>query len=164
MLCPLFLCMSIWRIDKALPPGCKKGKEPMSRPVHFEIQASDPQRAIKFYRDVFGWEIKEYVVPGVQIKEEDRYFLITSGPDTEPGINGAIQYRQGPAPVEGQAVNAYVCTMGVANLDETLNKVLKAGGSIALPKTPVQGIGWLAYCKDTEGNIFGMLQSDESAR
>ena len=34
---------------------------------------------------------------------------------------------------------------------------------MALPKSPVPGVGWLAYCTDTEGNIFGMLQPDENA-
>jgi hypothetical protein len=29
---------------------------------------------------------------------------------------------------------------------------------------PVPGVGWLAYCKDTEGNIFGMMQADKSAK
>jgi len=28
----------------------------------------------------------------------------------------------------------------------------------------VQGIGWWANCKDTEGNLFGMMQEDMNAR
>jgi predicted enzyme related to lactoylglutathione lyase len=67
-------------------------------------------------------------------------------------------------PVDGQAVNAYVCTIGVADLNGSVDKVLRSGGSIALPRMPVRGIGWLAYCKDTEGNIFGMMQEDTNAR
>ena len=27
----------------------------MPRPIHFEIHAGDPQRAISFYNQVFGW-------------------------------------------------------------------------------------------------------------
>ena len=42
--------------------------------------------------------------------------------------------------------------------------VWRAGGTIALPKMPIPGMGWLAYCKDTEGNIFGMMQSDPNAK
>ena len=71
--------------------------------------------------------------------------------------------RRGPAPAEGQAVNAYVCTIGVASVDESMEKALAAGGSVALPKMPVPGVGWLAYCKDTEGNIFGIMQDDKTA-
>ena len=56
-----------------------------------------------------------------------------------------------------------VNTVGVSNLDESIASVLANGGSIAVPKMPVPGIGWLAYCKDTEGHIFGMMQSDTKA-
>lgn len=67
----------------------------MNRVVHFEIHAADPERAAAFYRAVFDWDVKEWVIPGVQIPNENR--------------------------------------------------------------------SWLAYCKDTEGNIFGMMQDDPSA-
>ena len=42
-------------------------------------------------------------------------------------------------------------------------KAEASGGSIAVPKMPIPGMGWLAYCKDTEGNIFGMMQEDPEA-
>jgi uncharacterized protein len=135
----------------------------MNRLVHFEIQAENPERAAKFYKDLFGWEIKEWVVPGVEIKDENRYWLVTTGPESEPGINGGILFRKGPAPAEGQSVNAFVCTVGVASIDESLDKALKSGATLALSKMPVTGMGWLAYCKDTEGNLFGMMQEDKSA-
>lgn len=38
-----------------------------------------------------------------------------------------------------------------------------AGGAVVLPKMAVPGVGWLAYFRDTEGNVFGMMESDESA-
>jgi predicted enzyme related to lactoylglutathione lyase len=38
------------------------------------------------------------------------------------------------------------------------------GNTIWEEKMPVPGIGWLAYCKDTEGHIFGMMQNDPSAK
>ncbi|WP_370572554.1 VOC family protein [Methanomethylovorans sp.] len=136
----------------------------MNRVIHFEIQAENPERAVKFYTEVFGWGIEEWVIADVQMENENRYWLVTTGPDTEPGINGGLMFRRGPAPIEGQPVNAYVCTMGVANLEESADRVLKAGGSIVFPKMAVKGIGWLSYCKDTEGNIFGMMQSDENAQ
>jgi predicted enzyme related to lactoylglutathione lyase len=28
--------------------------------VHFEIPADDPERAARFYRDLFGWKIDKY--------------------------------------------------------------------------------------------------------
>jgi len=89
---------------------------------------------------------------------------MTAPPDSkEAGINGGILFRRGPPPSEGQAVNAYVCTVNVDSLDESVDKAIKAGGSLALPKMPIKGVGWVVYCKDTEGNIFSMMQDDKNA-
>jgi predicted enzyme related to lactoylglutathione lyase len=32
-----------------------------------------------------------------------------------------------------------------------------------MPKTPVKGMGWFAYLKDPEGNVFAIWESDEQA-
>jgi len=135
----------------------------MSRVIHFEIHATDPERAAQFYRDVFGWEIKEWVVPGVELPKENRYWLVTTGPEKESGINGGILFRRGAAPADGKAANAFVCTIGVASLDEYVDRAITSGATVALPKMPIKGVGWLAYCTDTEGNIFGMMQDDKQA-
>ena len=128
----------------------------MSRVVHFEIHAEQPERAIKFFSDCFGWLFQKW--PG-----EWDYWLIKTGSETEPGIDGGLMKRMGPGPVDGQAVNAYGCTISVNDLDASLAKVLSVGGSLALPKMPIPGYGWLAYAKDTEGNLFGMMQRDPTA-
>jgi len=137
--------------------------EPVNRIIHFEIQADDPGRAAQFYRDVFGWEIREWVMPGIEMKDENRYWFVITGPETDPGINGGLVFRRGSPPVEGQAVNAYVCTIGVPDLDRSVGLVRKAGGNIILPRMGIPGIGWWAHCRDTEGNLFGMLQEDPNA-
>ena len=36
--------------------------------------------------------------------------------------------------------------------------------TVAVPKMPIPGVGWLAYVKDSEGNILGMMQSDPAAK
>jgi predicted enzyme related to lactoylglutathione lyase len=126
----------------------------MPRVVHFEIHADDPERAIRFYRDLFGWEFTKWDGPMP-------YWLIMTGPDSEPGINGGLLKRQ--CAIDGQAVIAYVCTVSVASIDDAIAKAQKAGGTPAVPKMPIPTVGWLAYFKDTEGNIFGMMQSDPSA-
>lgn len=71
----------------------------MSRVVHFEIHATEPQKVKAFYAALFGWTFTEYM-PGF-------YWLITTGPDGTPGINGALlQRRPGQT---GDRVNGYVC-------------------------------------------------------
>jgi hypothetical protein len=135
----------------------------MNRVVHFEIHAADPERAAAFYREVFGWAVNEWEIPGVELPPENRYWLAITGSAPDPGIDGGILLRRGAPPADGQAVNAFVCTVGVASLDESVAAAVSAGGTLALPKMPIKGVGWLAYCKDTEGNIFGMMQDDKSA-
>ena len=127
----------------------------MPRVVHFEIHAGDPERAITFYEKLFGWSFQKREGPMP-------YWLIITGPNDKPGINGGLVPRRGE--IDGQAVIAYVCTVDVESLDSSIATVEASGGSIALPKMPVPGVGWLAYCKDTEGNIFGMMQADPEAR
>ena len=61
-------------------------------------------------------------------------------------------------------MNAFPCTIEVEDLDRYLAKTQGEGGKIALPKMPIPGVGWLAYCHDTEGNIFGMMQPDAAAK
>ena len=124
----------------------------MSRPVHFEIHADDPDRAEAFYRAVFGWDIQRYEGSPVD------YRLVTTGPDDAPGINGAIVERQGPPP-EGQApVSAYVCTIGIGSIEETERAVASAGGQQVMDRMEVPDVGLLSYFKDTEGNLFAALE------
>jgi len=127
----------------------------MSRVIHFEIHAGNPQRAIEFYEKLLGWKFQKWEGPV-------DYWLISTGPSDQPGIDGGLVLRRGE--IDGQAVLAYVCTVDVSNLDDSVKAALAGGGQLALPKMPVPGVGWLAYCKDTEGNIFGMMQSDPSAK
>lgn len=129
----------------------------MPRPIHFEIQAADPARAIKFYETVFNWSFQKWDGPMP-------YWLVTTGPDGTPGINGGLHPRMGPAPTDGQAVIAFVCTVDVANVDAVTAQVTAAGGKVCVPKMPIPGIGWLAYVNDTEGNLFGLMQGDPTAR
>jgi predicted enzyme related to lactoylglutathione lyase len=127
----------------------------MPRPVHFEIHASDPPRVVAFYEQVFGWKIERW--------GEVPYWLVTTG-DTNPGIDGGIVQRQGPPPAPDAPVSSFVITVDVADLDATVATVTGAEGSIALDKHAVPGVGWLAYFKDPDGNLFGAMQPDDQAK
>ena len=81
----------------------------MPRPIHFEIHAADPQRAIAFYSQLFGWTFTQWGT--------ESYWLVGTGDRSEPGIDGGLTLRRGDAPAEMAAVNAFVCTVGVDDLD-----------------------------------------------
>jgi predicted enzyme related to lactoylglutathione lyase len=91
------------------------------------------------------------------------YWQIETGPTNEVGINGGLVPRRGASPVENQAVNAFVSTVQVASLDESFAKALSLGTSGALAKMPIPGVGWLAYVKDPDGNLLGLMQPDLDA-
>lgn len=122
----------------------------MPRVIHFEIPADDPERAVSFYRNAFGWKIERWEGPM-------EYWLVTTGPEGEPGIDGGLGRRSEPgAGTEN--------TIGVDSVDQAAEKVVAHGGKVIRPKAAVPGVGWLAYCEDTEGNRFGLMQDDPSAQ
>ena len=91
----------------------------MPRPIHFEIHAAEPARAIAFYEKVFGWSFKKWDGGTWE------YWVISTGPADAPGIDGGLIKRMGPAPASGQPVNAFVCTLGVDALAGDLVEVLR---------------------------------------
>ncbi|OGD71157.1 glyoxalase [Candidatus Collierbacteria bacterium RIFCSPHIGHO2_02_FULL_49_10] len=135
-----------------------------NRVIHFEIHATEPEKLAEFYRQVFGWDIKEWGLPGV--KPENRYWFVVTAPEgsKEPGINGGLLVRKGPAPKSGEPVSSFICTIHVPSVDEYLKKIEAAGGTMAVPKMPIPGLAWLAYGKDPEGNIFGIYEDDKNAK
>ena len=129
----------------------------MPRPIHFEIHAADPQRAIRYYSGLFTWTFSKWDSP-------QDYWLIKTGEPGTRGIDGGLLPRRGPAPAARQAVNAFVCTVDVADLDAAVKRIAELGGSIVLPRMAIPTVGWLAYGNDTEGNIFGIMQADAAAK
>jgi uncharacterized protein len=115
----------------------------MPKVVHFEIPADEPERAAKFYEDVFGWKIEKWEGPF-------DYWLVTTGEEDEPGINGAIMTREMGAMVRD--------TIGVDSFDEFAKKIEKEGGKMVTEKMNIPGIGDMAAFQDTEGNIFAILE------
>ena len=101
------------------------------RVVHFEIHAADPDRAERFYRRVFDWEIRRW--DGAPVD----YRLITTGSDDDPGINGAIVERRGR--LDGKAVTAFVCTVDVEDLAAVEKAVPEAGGEQVVDRQELEG-------------------------
>jgi predicted enzyme related to lactoylglutathione lyase len=128
----------------------------MSRVIHFEIHASDPDKLIAFYTALFGWKFQKWEGPM-------DYWLLQTGSAEERGIDGGLLRRHGDAPTATQAVSSFVCTVDVKSAQSSLARAQELGGSVAVPIMPVPGVGWLCYAKDPDGNIFGMMQNDPAA-
>jgi len=122
----------------------------MSRVIHFEIPATDPEKLSAFYQKVFGWKFDKWAGPM-------EYWMIVTGGYSCPGINGGMMRKPG-------GISSTTNTIGVESVDGAIAAVSKAGGKLVMPKTPIPGVGYFAYCEDTEGNMFGVMQADSSAK
>lgn len=119
----------------------------MNRVVHFELPVEDPARSEKFYGGVFGWKFNKWGEGPME------YWLISTGEGT--GIDGGMMRRNPGQPVTN--------TIEVSDVDEACSKITSAGGEIVVPKMAIPGVGYLAYFKDPDGNISGVMHRDGSA-
>ena len=117
----------------------------MHRVIHFELFAKEPDRASDFYSEIFGWLLTK------KVAGKEDYWLISTGQGSERGINGGMKTR-----ASGQT--GMIPTIEVEDVDATLAKVETQGGKVVEPKKKIGGTGYLAYCSDTEGNLFAILQ------
>jgi predicted enzyme related to lactoylglutathione lyase len=117
----------------------------MSRVIHFEVPTSDSAASVKFYENVLGWKITRWEGPM-------EYYLVETGPEGEPGINGGL----------GGAANEFkgtVNTVGVDDIDAVLKLVIENGGQIVMPRDEIPGVGLLAYVREPGGAVIGIIQS-----
>lgn len=125
----------------------------MNGPSYFEIQADDTNRVSRFYGELFGWKFTR--ADGLPI---EHWRIETDGP------RGGLLKRPSKTPPPEQGTNAFVCSMEVADFDETARNIARLGGKVALPKFAVPGVCWQGYFLDPEGNTFGIFQPDRAAK
>ncbi len=125
----------------------------MNKVTHFEFPWDDKDRAQSFYKNVFEWKPFEW--------EQFGYTSWQTGPvnekmqPTETGfINGGSSKRDASMPYPMFYVD-------VDDIDLALSKIVENGGSVVKGKTPLGengAMGFLAWFKDSEGNILGLSQ------
>lgn len=123
----------------------------MNKVVHFEIPTDDTGRAQKFYQQAFGWQTKDmpemkYVL-AYTTEVDDKMMPKEAG-----AINGGLMMRN-------DTVKTLSLSIDVPNLEEAMDKVKLAGGMIVMDKMAVGDMGFMAYFKDTEGNILSLWQN-----
>ncbi len=127
----------------------KSEKKQEASIVWFEIPADNPDRAKTFYSTLFGWKINRFPGGG------DYWHIDTGGADDTP--DGALKGRGHP----GEPIVNYINVDSVAEFSQ---KIEKLGGKICMSKTAVPQMGYFAVCQDTEGNAFGLWESDANAK
>ena len=113
-------------------------------PCWIDTTQPDPDAAAGFYSDLFGWKFQKAPIPGPE------YWLCDTGTDG-PSINGAVMQRQ-------HAQQPWMNYADVASIDVAIEKATKLGAKVALPKTPVPGVGAVAAIVDPQGNICGLWE------
>jgi uncharacterized protein len=122
----------------------------------FAINADDVPRARKFYEAVFQWGFEPWGPPN--------FYLIDTGTEpiaTDATVRGALQERRELA--RGQKMIGFECTISVENIDQTIRAIEANGGRIAAPKFHIPTVGTVAYFFDTEGNVAGIIQQEQTA-
>ena len=119
-----------------------------NRVVHFEIHAPEPEKFLDFYILLFGWQAEKW--------GDEQYWQIITGPGQAPGIDGAVMKSRDGQP---RVVN----TIQVDSVDEYAERVPEAGGEVVVSKMAIPGVGYVIYCSDPGGAIFGLFQSDSQA-
>ena len=113
--------------------------------VHLEIPSKDTEKSRAFWGGLFGWTFEQYPGP-----TEYHMTRITEQ-------SGAAIYD--PDPADKRGTRSY---FDVDDINAGAARVRELGGE-AGEAMPVPTMGWFAYCKDTEGNEFGLWQTDPSA-
>ncbi len=123
----------------------------MNQLTHFDIHATDSERAKKFYEKVFDWKCNSY--PGA----EDFYQVSSS----DGAVIGAIAGRRYNP--DTKDIYGFECSISVDDVDDTIHSVEEAGGKTLMKKTVIPGVGWIAKFLDTEGNLFCAITYDKEA-
>ena len=114
----------------------------------FAIHVDDVDRARRFYEAVFGWVFEPWGPPG--------FYLIHTGDETSPGIQGLMHKRQ--VPRTGTGLNGIEPSFSVDDVDAIAALVEANGGTITFAKGVIPTVGALIRFLDTEGNDIGAMQ------
>lgn len=116
----------------------------MAKVTHVEWPAGDADRLQGFLEGLFGWQFQAFEGP--------MDYRMTRA-DEQQGA--AVSAAEG-------AERGLMVYYDVDDIDSHLTKVREGGGQ-GDDKMAVPGMGWFARCQDTEGNAFGLWETDESA-
>jgi uncharacterized protein len=118
--------------------------------VHFEIPASDFNKAKDFYGKVFGWKLEPW---------EREYLMATTTevdknqmPLEAGGINGGFYKRKSKSEQPSFVIET-------ESIDKTLKDVEKAGGKVTRKKDKVGDMGFMAEFIDPDGNEISLWQA-----
>ena len=118
-------------------------------PCWIDTSQPEPEAAVEFYRDLFGWEFEDVMPPD----SPGKYFIAR--------IRGGDVAAVGSIPEAAPPVAMWNTYVWVDSADETAAKVKGAGGSVVMEPFDVSDAGRMAVFMDPEGAAFCVWQSKE---
>jgi predicted enzyme related to lactoylglutathione lyase len=123
--------------------------------VHFEMPYDDRERMARFYRTVFGWELK------MMGEEMGNYVLATTAKPGERvgheaaygAIGGGFYARNKDWPAQHPSV-----VVAVQEIKAAMKKIRDAGGEVLGEPMTIPGVGEYVSFFDTEKNRVSILQ------
>ena len=109
----------------------------------FEIMATNGTSLQQFYSDVFGWQLEQ--APG-----DYNYGMLRGG---DGGIGGGIGDSQ-----QGNYVTVYI---EVDDPQSVLDEIERKGGQTVVPVTEIPNMVTFAQFRDPEGNVVGLVKSQQ---
>lgn len=120
----------------------------------FAIHADDVQRRRRFYEAVFAWRFEPWGPPD--------FYLIHTGDDAKPGIQGLLHKRQEPRGAGGP--NCFECSIAVDDIAAVTAAIQPNGGRIIMDRVPIPTVGVLTKFEDSEGNVLGAMAYEHPPR
>ena len=112
----------------------------------FEIPVADLDRAMRYYAEVLGEELRKHEMGGQQMamfpydcQNEGVGGALVEDPKRKPAAEGSLIY-----------LNA------AGRLDACVERASRDGGEVVLPKTDIGDPGFIALIKDPDGNCIGL--------
>jgi predicted enzyme related to lactoylglutathione lyase len=118
-------------------------------PCWVDTTQPDPERAVEFYRGLFGWEFENVMPPG----SEGAYFI--------GRLNGGDVAAVGSIPESAPPTAMWNTYVSVESADETASRVRAAGGRVLMEPFDVGDSGRMAVFADLEGAPFCVWQAKE---
>jgi predicted enzyme related to lactoylglutathione lyase len=116
-----------------------------------DLSTPDPERAAKFYSDLFGWKIG----PGAQ-SDPSGYLHIQNGEAFIGGIPPGA-HRNPKAPPH------WLIYFNVTDVDASAAKAKELGASFHFPPMTMEGVGRMAVMADPQGAVSALFKESRRA-
>jgi hypothetical protein len=119
-------------------------------PCWVDTSQPDPEAAVEFYSELFGWEFRDAMPPG----SEGKYFIAR--------LRGGDVAAVGSIPEAAPQMAMWNTYVWVHSADESASKVRDAGGNAVMEPFDVMDAGRMAVFTDPEGAAFCVWQAKEN--